>query len=228
VTALAWLGAGVALLLWPGGQPAPEAGQWLRRWLLQAVAATATAAMGVVVVGGVRGLAAAVLAAPLAAAAVRHLDARPRRAEPDARVALALDLTAAVLRCGRPVADALELGCTAADAATAARLGQVAGLMRLGADARVAWRTLADDPVLAPVAQAAARSAESGVRLARTFEQAAESTRDCLRAQAEVRAHRAGVLVMLPLGLCFLPAFICLGIVPIVVGVAHGAFTGIP
>ena len=33
-------------------------------------------------------------------------------------------------------------------------------------------------------------------------------------------AERAGVAISGPLGLCFLPAFICLGIVPVVVGLA--------
>jgi hypothetical protein len=35
------------------------------------------------------------------------------------------------------------------------------------------------------------------------------------------------VWVMAPLGLCFLPAFVCLGIVPIIVGVAHNVFEGV-
>jgi len=30
---------------------------------------------------------------------------------------------------------------------------------------------------------------------------------------------------MAPLGLCFLPAFVCVGVVPIVIGLAGGAFT---
>ncbi len=33
-------------------------------------------------------------------------------------------------------------------------------------------------------------------------------------------AERAGVLIAGPLGLCFLPAFLCLGIVPVVLGLA--------
>jgi pilus assembly protein TadC len=37
------------------------------------------------------------------------------------------------------------------------------------------------------------------------------------------RAHRAGVQVLGPLGACFLPAFLCLGIVPAVVGIAATA-----
>ena len=34
------------------------------------------------------------------------------------------------------------------------------------------------------------------------------------------RAERAGVLVAGPLGLCFLPAFLALGIAPVVIGLA--------
>ena len=43
----------------------------------------------------------------------------------------------------------------------------------------------------------------------------------------EARAERAGVLVTGPLGLCFLPAFICLGIVPVVVGLASSVLGSI-
>jgi pilus assembly protein TadC len=37
---------------------------------------------------------------------------------------------------------------------------------------------------------------------------------------AEARAQRAGVLIAAPLGLCFLPAFLVLGVVPVVIGLA--------
>jgi hypothetical protein len=33
---------------------------------------------------------------------------------------------------------------------------------------------------------------------------------------------------MAPLGLCFLPAFVCLGVVPVVVGIAKGVFGALP
>ena len=36
---------------------------------------------------------------------------------------------------------------------------------------------------------------------------------------AEAAAQRAGVLIVLPLGLCFLPAFLLAGLVPVVVAV---------
>jgi pilus assembly protein TadC len=34
------------------------------------------------------------------------------------------------------------------------------------------------------------------------------------------RAERVGVWTLLPLGCCFLPAFVCLGVLPVVLGVA--------
>ena len=37
---------------------------------------------------------------------------------------------------------------------------------------------------------------------------------------AAAAAERAGVLIAGPLGLCFLPAFVCLGIAPVVAGLA--------
>ncbi|SLJ82662.1 putative alanine-rich membrane protein [Mycobacteroides abscessus subsp. abscessus] len=43
---------------------------------------------------------------------------------------------------------------------------------------------------------------------------------------AAARAERAGVLISGPLGLCFLPAFLCLGIVPVVVGLAGRVLDG--
>ena len=39
----------------------------------------------------------------------------------------------------------------------------------------------------------------------------------------EAAVRRAGVWVLAPLGACFLPAFVCLGVVPLVIGIAGDA-----
>ena len=44
--------------------------------------------------------------------------------------------------------------------------------------------------------------------------------RAALTDAAEARAQRAGVLIAAPLGLCFLPAFLVLGVAPVVIGLA--------
>ncbi len=47
----------------------------------------------------------------------------------------------------------------------------------------------------------------------------ADELRAARGAECEAAARRAGVLVVLPLGLCFLPAFVLAGLVPIVLSV---------
>jgi Flp pilus assembly protein TadB len=169
-----------------------------------------------------RGVFAAVVGVPVAALSVAHLYRRPRRVIATASLALTLELVALALRAGQPLSGALTVAAAAADSPCRERLTRVGGLLELGAEATEAWRVVEGDPVLAPVAAAAVRSCSSGVRLAGAFEQLAGEIRRQLRATAEARAHRVGVLVAAPLGLCFLPAFVCLGIVPTVIGIARG------
>ena len=50
-------------------------------------------------------------------------------------------------------------------------------------------------------------------------ELAAQARHDAIAA-ADAVAERASVLVAGPLGLCYLPAFLCLGVIPVVAGLA--------
>jgi pilus assembly protein TadC len=198
--------------------------------VLRCLAAGAVLAAGVVLFGPIRGGLGGLALAPLVGWLVGLAQARAVvRAPPDAvrQVPLVLDLLAAALRSGQPVAAAVAVVAPIAGDDHSERLRLVAGLLRFGADPAVAWASLSDS-VLAPVAGAAVRSAESGVRLARGFELLAAELRDEARAAALARAHRAGVWAMAPLGLCFLPAFACLGVLPVIVGIAHGVLSGTP
>ena len=58
-----------------------------------------------------------------------------------------------------------------------------------------------------------------------TLEALAEDLADRSRAEAEDRARSIGVRAAVPLGLCLLPAFLLLGIVPLAVSLA-GAVVG--
>jgi pilus assembly protein TadC len=178
-------------------------------------------------VGPAAGGAAAVLLGPGAGLFARRLASRPVRAGPAPSLPLALDLAAAALRAGQTVASALRLSAPVLPDPLARQWQRAAGLLALGADPEQAWAVLAEEPVLVPLAVSARRSADSGARLARTLTQLATDTRAELRAGAMARANRAGVLAMAPLGLCFLPAFVCLGIVPTIVGIARAALPGL-
>ena len=196
------------------------------RWL----AAGAVVVVGVVVFGAVRGGIGGAVAAPIVARLVGSLQARERSGAPAdvvGRIPLVLDLLAAALRSGQPVGTAVSLVAPLAGEPLTTQLGKVAGLLRFGADPATAWAALGD-PTLSPIARTAVRSAESGVRLARSFELLAAELRDEARAAAVARAHRAGVWAMAPLGLCFLPAFACLGVLPVIVGIARGVLSGAP
>lgn len=54
---------------------------------------------------------------------------------------------------------------------------------------------------------------------------AAEARADWARTATE-RARRAAVMVTAPVGLCFLPAFIAVGVAPVVIGLAGGVLGG--
>lgn len=191
-------------------------------------AAGAAAAACIAIAGPVTGAFAAGILAPAAALIAVKLADRPARRRPAAALALALDLAAAALRSGQSVPSALTLTAPVLPGALAAQWRRTAALLALGAEPARAWAALGEDAALAPVAAAAGRSADSGARLARTFTQLAADTRAEVQADALARANRAGVFAMAPLGLCFLPAFICLGIVPTIAGIADGIFAALP
>ncbi|MDT4997512.1 MAG: hypothetical protein QOD45_1580 [Pseudonocardiales bacterium] len=232
--ALAWSLAAAALLAWPAGACSRRARvrrvagrrRAARRPPRLGLLAGGAVGMAAVAVAGLAAAPLAILAVPVVARLVRRFGERapPRTADPS--LPLALDLMAAALRSGRPLSIAVRLAAPAAGPASAAALARVAGLLDLGADPAAAW-ALVDESALLPVAVAARRSADSGARLAQGFEQLAADLRQQARTAAQEGAQRAGVLAMLPLGLCFLPAFICIGVVPVVVSIASGAFAGL-
>lgn len=221
-----WLFGGLALLAWPPrrpprAHPGPRERSERSRGLSPAwAAAIAVCSVGVVLVGVLGftlGGVAAFAGAPVVAKGVARLARGPTAIPVGRELALTLDLVAAALRGGRPLAASLELATRDDDTAAAQGLRRVAGLLRLGAPPEVAWAVVAENP-LRQVAASAVRSASSGIRLAGGFERLATELRAGATALAAARAHRAGVLSMAPLAACFLPSFVCLGVVPVVVG----------
>lgn len=178
-------------------------------------------------------LAAALVALPSARSAARLSDTvhdpgsvrSPARPDPHA-VPASFDLFAACLRAGMPTASAARVVADSAPHDFAVALRRGADRLALGADPADAWADAGDDGLLDDFARAARRSAKSGAPLSDTVAELAIR----YRAEAEDRSaadiERAGVLVSGPLGLCFLPAFVCLGIVPVVIGLARDVLGG--
>ncbi len=149
---------------------------------------------------------------------------RPRAPDIADRLRLAgtLDLLAACLRAGLPVPTALAAVADLAPAAAADALRSASGLLALGAGAEEAWAPVRARPELGELAVAAIRTARAGTVFAAAATELAGRVRDDLAVEAEERAERAGVVLALPVGLCFLPAFLCLGVLPVVLGLAAG------
>lgn len=99
------------------------------------------------------------------------------------------------------------------------RLAAVAAELALGAPPEDCWERLAvDSPALAPLARCLVRTTVSGSPPTAMLIALAESRRAAASRAAHARIRRAGVLATAPLGVCFLPAFILIGIVPVVMG----------
>ena len=174
------------------------------------------------VAGGVVGLGAGILVAVLGPRAVARLDNSPdATAEVMKDLPLALDLLAACLAGGAVPGPAVTAVAAALPGPCGARFGQVAARLAVGTAPAEAWRSLGEDRGAAgAAARAMARAAQGGAPVAAAVQRVAEDARRESGARAERAARRAGVLAVGPLGLCFLPAFLLIGVVPAVVGLA--------
>jgi len=130
--------------------------------------------------------------------------------------AMMLELIGAMLDAGSGIGRALELIADSASPDYRRSLRPVVSALAIGADWETAWRSSeARTPELLVLRQALGFAALTGApSSAILYAQAARLRRERFRA-AEKRAAALGVRLVVPLGLCSLPAFICLGVVPV-------------
>jgi pilus assembly protein TadC len=130
--------------------------------------------------------------------------------------AMMLELVAAMLDAGSGIGRSLELVAAAASPEYSRSLKPVVGAMAIGADWDTAWRSSeARSPEILALRDALGFAALTGApSSAILYAQAARMRRERFRA-AEKRAASLSVKLVIPLGLCSLPAFICLGVVPV-------------
>ncbi len=81
-------------------------------------------------------------------------------------------------------------------------------------------------PGAAPLAGCLERAQETGVPAVEPIARLAARLRADAGRAAGIRARRVGVQATAPLGLCFLPAFLAVGVVPVVIGLARGLMRG--
>ena len=130
--------------------------------------------------------------------------------------AMMLELVAAMLDAGSGIGRSLELVAASASVDYGKALRPVVSALAIGADWETAWRSSEVRlPEILELRNALGFAALTGApSSAILYAQAARLRRERFRA-AEKRAASLGVKLVIPLGLCSLPAFICLGVVPV-------------
>ncbi|MGL5867147.1 MAG: type II secretion system F family protein [Dermatophilaceae bacterium] len=159
----------------------------------------------------VRSLPAADLALSPRAAWAPSVDDGPATVDQAASV---IGLLAATLRCGAGPIECLEAVAEVDSTPAGRELAVVAAAHRWGEAPDVAWGHVGPGWSAAAVAWHAAISA--GAAPAGLLTEAAARMRDAEARRLDAAAHRAGVLLVLPLGLCFLPGFVGTTVAPVV------------
>lgn len=129
-----------------------------------------------------------------------------------------LDLLAVAVEAGAGIPHALDQVGRVVGGDHGETLVRVAAALLLGAPWPTAW---AQAPTaLRPAAEALAPAWTSGAAAGPALRAAAEDERRHRRRAGREAAGRLGVRLVVPLGLCFLPAFVLIGLVPVLVSLA--------
>ena len=131
----------------------------------------------------------------------------------EAAIAAGLDVRSAIAAVGHAIADA-----------PGGALVSVAGSLGAAVAWDAAWAGV--DPSVEPLGRALRSSWMSGASPLPLLKAAREVVVERSRAEAEQAAAVLGVRVALPLALCLLPAFVVVGVVPLLLAVARGAGLG--
>lgn len=148
-----------------------------------------------------------------------------RASSPGAGVATALDLLAAACAAGASVTAALVAVGRVLPDDVGRSLVRAGAALAAGAAWDEAWVDGPGTPPsarAAPVADALRAAWETGAAPGPALRAAARTVRREEHARALEAAGRLGVRLVLPLGLCYLPAFVLVGLVPVLVSMASG------
>lgn len=191
--------------------------------VVHALAAVAAGAAPALLVGGVLGWVAAPVVALVVARTLRSREpARERRRREQVARSLpqVVDLLAVTLAAGAAPGAALAAVAEAVEGAVAEELHAVEQSLAVGRDPADVWREVARRPGMGALGRAMSRALETGASVSGTLHRLAEDLHAQERSEAESRARAVGVRAAAPLGLCLLPAFVVVGVVPLVASTA--------
>ncbi|MFF3767207.1 type II secretion system F family protein [Streptomyces sp. NPDC001922] len=195
------------------------------RWFVPAVGLT-----GFVLVGGVPGCLVGAVAAYGVHRWRRSRSVLAVTAEGDEAVSrqlpMAADLLAACLAAGAGPCEAADAVGRSLGGPVGDRLARTAAELRLGGEPATAWGRLGALAGARGLARCLERAQATGSPAVQPVTRVAAECRAEQARTATARARRAGVLATAPLGLCFLPAFLTVGVAPVLIGLATGLLNG--
>jgi Flp pilus assembly protein TadB len=175
------------------------------------------------------GLPASVVAGLVATRVVRRLEpasVRRRRARLEAALPHVVDLMSTCLAAGGSAVGALGQIARVVDPPMRDELASYVGRLALGADPVSVWRAMAGHPQLGALGRTLKRSSETGASIADALTRLGTELRAERRTALEAQARTIEVKASLPLGLCLLPAFVLIGVVPMIAGSFSLTFFG--
>lgn len=136
-----------------------------------------------------------------------------------------LDFLAICFESGAPTSTALATVADVSPPCTQSLLRRVLSHLHVGRAPEEAWEELAAHPVWGVVAKDMVRASRSGISLAGSLRLHADDARTEARDAAMKRARKVGVKSVVPLMACFLPAFVLIGVVPIIASLLKNFFS---
>jgi len=155
--------------------------------------------------------------------------ASAREVGPSVPVTVILELLVAALQTGASIPRALKAVGSAIGGRNGPALVRAGRQLELGAPWDEAWRSGSDAQPpnfaeLDPVAGALRPAWEVGASPTASLRTAGESVNRRQVEASRLAAARLAVRLVLPLGLCLLPAFVLIGLVPVLLSLGSGLF----
>jgi len=128
-----------------------------------------------------------------------------------------VQILAALIAAGANLLTALEVLTPLLTSDLQRRASRTIDLLKVGASPSMAWQEWKEDPVTCDWVGGLVRAQERGRPIANLLRVSALSLVDQRSRRARMQVSKLGVKLSLPIGICFLPAFIFGAIVPIVI-----------
>jgi pilus assembly protein TadC len=154
---------------------------------------------------------------------LRVIQFLPTRAQANSKLSVEAELPffgqllAALIAAGSNLLNALEALSPMLNSELKRRASRTIDLLKIGSPPSSAWREWVEDPVTRDWAGGLIRAQERGRPLANLLRVSAVSLSEQRLIRVRLQISKLGVKLSLPIGICFLPAFIFGAIVPIVI-----------